>query len=707
MHELPSVVRLGRADCGDQANAARREWLVTNGLGGFAAGTVAGINSRRYHGLLVAALRPPLDRALLVAKLDPLATYDGRRYGLTTNAFEDGTVDPHGYRHIEAFRLDGLIPHWSYAIADAILEQQIWMAHGANTTYVTYSLTRASGPLELALTPLCTYRDFHHLAPTRWEAELRAVDGGFDLEAYPGAQSYRVVADRAVFRMAAAWYRAFKHPVETERGFYDREDLFVPGYFYATLQPGETLTVVCSTDPVTPHSGAQALDAERARQVALLQTCPPDRPDWLRQLSLAADAFIVRREDPGPVGSGGGPNGNPAPAPAGGPFVPAATAVPPAGTTVLAGYPWFSDWGRDTMIALPGLTLATGRPEVAAEILRTFARYVSQGMLPNRFPDAGEAPDYNTVDATLWYVHAVDAYTRHARDFDLARELYAVLVDIVDWHQRGTRYQIHADPADGLLYAGEPGVQLTWMDAKVGDRVITPRIGKPVEVNALWHHALRVMAGLAERFDDAWAAGQYAAQADRVATAFRERFWYAAGGYLYDVIDGPEGIPDAQGRRVDATLRPNQILAVALPHTLLDPDQARSVVDICARQLWTSHGLRSLAPGDPAYVGAYRGGPAERDGAYHQGTVWSWLAGSFVTAHYRVYGDTAAARGYLAAFESHLSDAGLGSISEIFDGDVPHRPDGCFAQAWGVAEVLRAWREVGGEQEMRGGPGGY
>jgi predicted glycogen debranching enzyme len=680
MHALPSSIRLGRADCGDLANAARREWLVTNGLGGFASGTVAGLNSRRYHGLLVAALRPPLDRTLMVAKLDPLATYDGRRYGLTTNAFADGTIDPHGYRLIESFRLDGLIPCWSYAIADAILEQRVWMVHGANTSCVTYSLTRASGPLELALTPLCTYRDFHHLAPARWEVELRAVEGGFELKAFPGAQPYRVVADRALFRGADSgadtWYRAFQHPVETERGFDDREDLFVPGILYATLQPGETLTVVCSTEPVAPHAGAQALEAERERQVALLRDCPADEPDWLRQLTLAADAFIVRR---------------------------AQNDV--AGTTVLAGYPWFSDWGRDTMIALPGLTLATGRPAVAAEILRTFARYVSDGMLPNRFPDAGETPEYNTVDATLWAVHAVDAYTRHAGDFDLARELYATLVDIIDWHQRGTRYQIHADPADGLLYAGEPGVQLTWMDAKVGENVITPRIGKPVEVNALWHHALRVMADLAERFGDTWAAGQYRAQADRVAAAFLDRFWYAAGGYLYDVIDGPEGMTDAQGRRADATLRPNQILAVALPHPLLAADQAKAVVDVCARQLWTSHGLRSLAPGDPAYIGAYRGGPVERDGAYHQGTVWSWLAGPFVTAHFRVYGDAAAARGYLAAFELHLADAGLGSISEIFDGDAPHRPDGCFAQAWGVAEVLRAWREVGGEKGIRGGSG--
>ncbi len=683
MPELPSPIHLGRALCGDLAAASRREWLVTNGLGGFAAGTVAGINTRRYHGLLVAALRPPLDRTLLVAKLDPVATYAGRRYGLSTNAFADGTIDPHGYRHIESFRLDGLIPVWSFAIADAILEQRLWMAHGADITYVTYRLARASGPLDLVLTPLCTYRDFHGLAPPRWEADLRALGGGFELVAFPGARSYRVVADRAAFRMATAWYRAFTHEKEAERGFDDRADLFGPGYLHATLQPGETLTVICSAEMVEQRAGVAAfesrdevaapvsrdglaaLQAERSRQSELLGRCAPDDPPWIRQLALAADQFVVRRAEP-------------------------------AGTTVLAGYPWFADWGRDTMIALPGLTLATGRPEVAAEILTTFARYVSRGMLPNRFPDRGEEPDYNTVDATLWYFHALDAYARHTGDLEPARALYPVLVDIVDWHQRGTRHGIRVDPDDGLLYAGEPGVQLTWMDAKIGDKVITPRIGKPVEINALWHHALRVMADLAERCGDDWAAGQYRAQAERVAAAFRARFWYAAGGYLYDVVDGPEGTPDANGRRADASLRPNQILAVALPHPLLGRDQAKAVVDVCARRLWTSHGLRSLADDDPAYAGAYRGGPAERDAAYHQGTVWSWLVGPFVTAHFRVYGDAAAARGFLAAFETHLADAGLGSISEIFDGDPPHRPDGCFAQAWGVAEVLRAWRELGG-----------
>ena len=674
-----SSITLGRADCGDLAIARRKEWLVTNGLGGFASGTVAGVNTRRYHGLLVAALRPPVDRTVLVAKLDAETVYDGRRYALATNAFADGTIDPRGYRYVETFRLDGLIPTWSYALGDAILEQRVWMAHGANTTYVTYTLARGSDPMHLAIRPLCTYRDFHHLAVPRWEADIRPVPGGVEIASFPDAQPYRVVADRGTYDPIGVWYRAFEHGVEAERGFDHVEDLYVPGHLHASLDPGETLTLVCSTDPVAPHAGAEPLAAQHAREAALLAECPADDPDWIHQLVLAADQFIVRRDMPS-VDHGG------AARPAG------RSAIGDIGNTVIAGYPWFADWGRDTMIALPGLALATARPEIAADVVRTFARHVSQGMLPNRFPDNGPAPDYNAVDATLWYFDAIDAYVRQTGDLDLARELFPVLVDIVQWHERGTRHGIGRDPEDGLLRAGEPGVQLTWMDAKVGDSVITPRIGKPVEVNALWHHALCVMADLAMLLGDGPAAEHYRADADRVAAAFRAGFWNAIGGYLYDVIDGPEGEFGPDGRRRDASLRPNQILAVALPHPVLDAVRARSVVDVCARRLWTSYGLRSLAADDPRFVGRYAGGPAARDAAYHQGTVWAWLAGPFAVAHYRVYGDPVTARSFLAPFAQHLADAGLGSISEVFDSDPPHEPHGCPAQAWSVAAVLAAWR---------------
>jgi predicted glycogen debranching enzyme len=670
---------LGRADCSRFELAARKEWLVANGLGGYAAGTVSGANTRRYHGLLVAALRPPQERTLLVAKIDPVAYYgENRVYRLASNEFGSGTIDPQGYQYLETFYLDGLLPVWLYALADARLEQRVWMAHGRNTTYLTYTLARATMPLSLRLIPLCTYRDYHSHSHGGWSLGVEPISRGFEIRAFAGAQPYRVVADRGEFTPGEDWYWDFKHRVESYRGLDDTEDHFVPGHFTLTLEPGETATIICSTELVEPHGGLEALRQEQERQAALLSETPPDEPAWISHLALAADQFIVRRTIHNEVEQ----------------TVSLPGEQSKAGQTVIAGYPWFGDWGRDTMIALPGLTLATKRPEVAATILRTFARYVDQGMLPNRFPDAGEQPEYNTVDATLWYFHAIHQHWLHTQDISLAKELYPVLVDIIDWHQRGTRYNVRVDPADSLLFAGEVGVQLTWMDARVGNWVVTPRIGKPVEINALWHNALRVMAELSKRLRQSEAAKQYGEQADLVAANFRKRFWFEAGGYLYDVIDGPEGEPDLEGRRCDHSLRPNQIFAVSLPFALLDEAQARAVVDICARHLFTPVGLRSLAASHPAYNGHYGGSPVQRDGVYHQGTVWGWLLGPFAAAHYRVYRDKELARSFLAGMEHHLFDACLGSISEIFDGDPPHEPRGCFAQAWSVAEILRAWREV-------------
>jgi predicted glycogen debranching enzyme len=358
----------------------------------------------------------------------------------------------------------------------------------------------------------------------------------------------------------------------------------------------------------------------------------------------------------------------------------------PAGKTVIAGYHWFGDWGRDTMIALPGLTLATGRPEVARTILKTFARFVDQGMLPNCFPDTGRVPAYNTVDATLWYFRALDAYVRYTGDWGLIRELYPVLTDIVAWHRRGTRYGIQVDEADGLLRAGVPGVQLTWMDAKAGDWVVTPRIGKPVEINGLWIEALHALADFAAHLGYEDDTVNYRRQTERAAVSFNDRFWYAKGGWLYDVVDGPAGD--------DPALRPNQVLALALPHCPVPPEQARLALNAVAHRLLTSYGLRSLDPAHPDYVEVYGGDRVTRDGAYHQGTVWAWLSGPFVTAWHRVTGDAATALGFLEPFAHHLTDAGVGSISEILDGDPPHVPAGCPAQAWSVAEVLRAWRDV-------------
>jgi predicted glycogen debranching enzyme len=668
------VTVLSRSEFARVTSALEREWLVTNGLGGFACGTAAQANTRRYHGLLVAALRPPVERTVMVAKVDATVLYEDQRFELGCNQFADGTLAPRGCERLSAFTLDEGLPVWTYALGDALLEQRIWMEHERNTAYVSYTLLRAARSVTLELVPLCTYRDYHAHSHGGWSLAVTPEKAGCTINAFPGARPYRISLDRGRFDSAADWYWQFEHRQEAERGLDALEDLFRPGILSATLAPGETVTLTASAEPAAPERGG-AWHREMRRRRSHLKSVEPTAPQWVRRLALAADQFIVRR-----VGADAS-----------------------AGVTVIAGYPWFNDWGRDTMIALPGLTLPTGRAADAGAILRTFAAHVSEGMLPNRFPEAGETAEYNTVDATLWYFHAIQAYLEETADRALLIDLYPTLREIVHRHREGTRHGIRVDESDGLLQAGEPGVQLTWMDAKVGDWVVTPRIGKPVEINALWHFALVSLARWAGELGDGGAAADYARCAARVATAFTRTYWYERGGYLYDVADCPEGTPDSSGRRKDASLRPNQIFAVALGTGLLGERHARSVVEVCARELLTPVGLRSLAPRAPQYAGRYQGGPHERDAVYHQGTVWSWLLGPFALAHYRVYRDPGYALNLLAGLVGHLDEACLGSISEIFDGDPPHTPRGCFAQAWSVAETLRAWHFLSQahEQEQR------
>jgi len=652
-------------DCVVEANPAlRREWLVTNGLGGYAAGTLAQANTRRYHGLLVAALHPPLERTVLVAKADATVTYRDTRYELGCNEFSDGTLGPRGFERLGSFRLEGQDPVWTFSIDDALLEQRVWMAQGSNTTYVRYTLRGASAPLLIAITPFCAYRDYHSHGHA---GAHPGVDAGADhcvITAFNGARPYRLSVDHGRFHSEPDWYYRFHHRLEAERGLDTSEDLFRPGRFESRLEAGQSLTFTLSAEPTPATAPELALADNHQRQASLLRHLPSGTPAWIRQLTLAADQFIVARAD---------------------------AAGTRTGRTIIAGYPWFGDWGRDTMIALPGLALATGRHEDAASILRTFAMHVSQGMLPNRFPDGNEAPEYNTVDATLWYFHAIAAYLSATHDTKLLTELYPVLKDIVQWHLRGTRYGIHVDERDGLLHAGERGVQLTWMDAKVGDWVVTPRIGKPVEINALWHYALVHLAHWATQQQDRTTAALCTVAARRVAASFSEAFWCPNERHLADVVDGPDGSVREDGRRVDTALRPNQIFAVSLGTDLLPVDQQRAVVEACSRSLLTPMGLRSLAPSDRAYTPRYEGGPLQRDGSYHQGTVWSWLLGPYVLAHQRVHGDTGHALAILGNIAPHLRDACVGSISEIFDAAAPHAARGCFAQGWSVAEVLRAW----------------
>jgi predicted glycogen debranching enzyme len=656
------LLHWGREVCGDLDAAERREWLCTNGLGGFASGTIAGTLTRRYHGLLIAALAPPLGRTLVAAKLEEDVAYAGGTWALGANRWADGTLAPQGFRDLERFHLDGTTPVWTYACADALLERRVWMEPGANTTYVCYAVLRAAEPLSLSLRALVNYRDHH--ATTRgdgWRMEVTAVPGGVRVRAFEGAVPLLVLAPGTEVERAHAWYRRFALPRERERGLDAEDDHLHAGTLRATLRAGEGLTVVLSTEAAPSTDGDGAWRRRQDHEADVLARWlrgwrgAAQAPPWIRRLVLAADQFVVRRP----------------------------SIDDPEGTTVIAGYHWFGDWGRDTMIALPGLALATGRPEVAGRVLRTFTRFLDRGMLPNRFPDSGETPEYNTVDATLWWVEAIRATHESTGDDALLADLFPALEEVIDWHRRGTRYGIVVDPADGLLRAGEPGVQLTWMDARVGDRVVTPRAGKAVEINALWYNALRAMAGFARRRRRPAAA--WDAAAERVREGFG-RFWYEPGGHCFDVVDGPDG--------EDRALRPNQVLAVALPSSPLGPDRQRRVVDVCARHLLTSFGLRTLAPADPAYRGRCTGAPHERDGAYHQGTVWGWLMGPFALAHARVHGDLAAARALLEPMAHQLEDYGLGSIGEIFDGDAPFTPRGCIAQAWSVAETLRAWQAL-------------
>ncbi|HEV2236646.1 MAG TPA: amylo-alpha-1,6-glucosidase [Ktedonobacterales bacterium] len=682
-------VALGHAALSTLDDALDREWLVTNGLGGFASGALAGATTRRYHGLLVAALQPPVARTVLVTKVDEDVTLsDGRAFALGTNEYEDGTIAPTGYHYLDGCAMEGSILFVRYQLdGDLTLEKRVWMEHGRNTSFVQYRLGDgpvAPEPVTLRLTPYCVTRDYHthQRGDAGWRFLVNAEPGGCRVQARADAPAFRLNAGPvAVFAPTGEWYWHVLHRAERERGLDDTEDVYQPGTLTAPLAPGATLTLVLDAEPALPDgsgtaaheaAAAAALARERARAADLLRRVATAQGDMLDpligRLALAADQFIVARAIPGAAGA------------------PAS-----AGRTVIAGYHWFTDWGRDTMIALAGLTLPTGRAEVARDLLRTFSRFLDRGMLPNRFPDGGAAlgdDDYNTVDATLWYFVALDRYLAATGDWSLLAELFPALADVIAWHQRGTRFGIAVDARDGLLAAGAPGVQLTWMDAKVADWVVTPRRGKPVEINGLWHNALALMAEWARHLGQP--ADSYATAAARAATSFAVRFWDAGRGYLADVVD----MEGAAGT-VDAALRPNQLIALGLRHSPATEEQTRAALAAVERHLLTPLGLRTLSPDDPNFHPSFTGDQRARDGAYHQGTVWPWLIGPYLDARLRLTPDPDARQRLrervLAPFRDHLLAAGLGSVSEVTEAVAPFRPAGCIAQAWSVAEVLRGW----------------
>ena len=647
--------------CTDYERSSAREWLETNGIGGFACGTIAGANTRRYHGLLTAATKPPLGRITMLSKFEESVTIDGTETELSANRFGN-EIAPRGFEKLVEFRLDPF-PIWVFDINGVRIEKKVFMRHGHNTTVCRWTVLDGTGTgkkIELKLRPLLSFADYHSLQHEFPVSERFTEKDGRVAVRLTASDPFLYLfsnADKVV--KTGHWYKNFRYSIEQERGFDDREDLFQPFAmtFGLNVPAGVIITLDAEPDEVSPDVLEMA---ELFRRETLLIDADA-KDDMSAQLTLAADQFIAARQD---------------------------------GFTIIAGYPWFSDWGRDTMIALPGLTLATGRPDAARKILTEYAGHISMGMIPNRFPDVGETAEYNTVDATLWFIEAVRAYLAATGDAELVRgELYEQMAGVIAWHVRGTRYGIKLD-TDGLLAAGTENSQLTWMDAKYGDTAFTPRIGKPVEVQALWYNALCVMRDLAELFGDHEDRSRYEIMADLCRQSFNGVFWNADAGCLYDVVNGSSR---------DGSVRPNQILAVSLHHSMVDDERGKAIVEKVQNDLLTPFGLRSLSPADPQYRPIYIGSPYERDSAYHQGTVWAWLIGPFVDAYRRVNGGientTADVAGFLEGFARHLSECGIGQISEIFDGDEPHCPRGTFAQAWSVAEVLRVLRE--NEQAVR------
>jgi predicted glycogen debranching enzyme len=653
----------------DPAFLRDREWLVTNGLGGYASGTLLGWATRKYHGLFVPNLPSPHGRTVIIPRLDEkIATQDGGIL-LGGSLYAGGQEEGHAPLYLKEFRHEWQAPTWVFQIDDRILEKTILMPFGQNTVYILYRLLGGE-PLRIKLRPFLAFRGHDESLPVSSYALWSVSFRGERFEA-------RIGEDLPVLRLRIdPGYRYFVseekvsethlYGIEKRRGLEHHEVLGSPGYFVAEIRPGETTAFTTSTEPweALDRDAQEVVGSEGQRLKKLLARAPEAaRTGFGAQLVLAADEFVV---------------------------LPAsrfeedlmARAAGEETRSIIAGYHWFSDWGRDTMISLEGLTLCTGRHREARAILMTFSHYIKDGLIPNQFPEGQREAVYNTVDATFWYFHALDRYYQTTGDRETLATLFEVLKPVIERHVVGTRFGIGADPKDGLIKAASEGYQLTWMDAKVADWVVTPRRGKPVEIQALWYNALCLMERWAEELGEA--KNDYADLAGKVHESFNMRFWYEKGGYLSDVIDA-EDPADA------ARLRPNQIFAVSLRFPVLQPSLWKPVVDVVEEKLLTPYGLRTLAPGEKEYRPRYEGDRWARDAAYHQGLVWPWLIGHFLDARRRVYGHSHDNRDFLRAFEGHLCDAGIGMISEIFDAEPPYTPRGCIAQAWSVAEVLRAY----------------
>ena len=655
-----------------------REWLVTNGLGGYASGTLAGVATRRYHGLLIAALPNPLGRMMMLNRVaEQIVLPDGSAATLGGQERAEGGLELPPLDSLRGFRLEAGLPVWEYQIGTVVVEKRIVLPARQNTVYLSYRLLTGDG-VRLELRPAVHFRSHDGSVgmPLQSSYTITAVDDHYVIAAGDGIPPLllHLGGPNASFTAAAERVPELLYRVEARRGYESKGGLWAPGVFALDLAPGAPVTLTASTESrevMLALDAESALRSELERRRRLLASAPTTARSGVgAELVLAADQFVIT-----PVGR----LADMARAQAAGDEV----------RTVIAGYHWFTDWGRDTMISLEGLTLTTGRHAEAGYILRTFAHYVRDGLIPNMFPEGKRDGLYHTADATLWFFHAIDRYLGACDDRWTLRLLLPTLADIVSRHTAGTRFGIGVDPADGLLRQGQEGYQLTWMDAKVDDWVVTPRRGKAVEINALWYNALCLLERWMREERGDGAAAPLADQRDRVRESFNRRFWYEAGAYLYDVVDGEHGD--------DSACRPNQIFAISLPNPVLDRERWSPVLDVVGTRLLTPFGLRSLAPGHPDYKPRYSGDLRARDAAYHQGTVWGWLMGPWIDAWLKVHpGDLATARSLVEGLAQDLGEFGVGSLAEVFDAEAPYTPRGCIAQAWSVAEALRSWVRTAG-----------
>jgi len=649
------------------------EWLEANGLGGWAGSSVIGCNTRRYHGLLVAATKPPTERMVLLSKLDETIVVNNERCELGTNVYGGDSIHPNGHQHLASFTKQ-LFPEWIYDVDGLVLKKTIAMAHGENTTLILYEVIKSKEILTLELLPLIAARGYHSLQQSStnifWDVQFK--NGVFENQPHENAPKIFISVPNSTYQHHPSWFYKFNYPVEKFRGLDCEEDLFNHGHFSLQLKQGDRLGIIVSTEDPSNKNADELFEIEKRRRLQLInESSVPEQLSIDQHLALAADQFIVKRDEDL--------------------------------KTIIAGYHWFTDWGRDTMISLPGLCLSTGRYDDAKKIISAFAKNISMGMLPNRFPDYNEPLEYNNADATLWYFIAVYNYLKHTNDTEFVLdEILPLLKTIIGWHFKGTRYNIHVDD-DGLLYAGENGQQLTWMDVRIGDWVVTPRMGKPVEIQALWYNALKIFGELLELNEESDEAERVNIVAERAKESFLGKFWYQEGNYLYDCID--------ENGKPDPTLRPNQLFAASLPFALIDQRQTAAILKNVAEKLYTPVGLRTLPKEDSRYVCEYGGNLYKRDSCYHQGTVWSWLLGPYVDAI--MYASQSEktnglseekVRSILENFEYHLNQGCIGSISEIFDADAPHYPRGCIAEAWSVGEILRIIKEYNFQKDKSSDP---